>query len=111
MCNNHFSPVQCIIPPYVNDKLTDSDNKEIAKNAINSKFRSYRFRSDRDFFKDTTIQEKTVLGAISRKPKKLKNPTMEIYNCKRSTSLTAATLVWKDTDTRLPADKDGSECS
>ncbi|HEX8357040.1 MAG TPA: M4 family metallopeptidase [Segetibacter sp.] len=106
MCNQYFSSVQCIIPPYINDKLTTSTDKNIANNAVNAKFRSFRFRSDRDFIKNTNTQEKLVLGAISKKQDKLKVPRLEVYNCKKSTSLSAATLVWNDASTKLPADKD-----
>ncbi len=106
MYENHFSPVQCIIPPYINDKLTASPDKNISKIAINTKFRSFRFRSDREFFKNINTEEKTVLGILPKKKVVLKSPGMEVYNCKKSTSLAAAKLVWKDSDTTLPADKD-----
>ncbi len=105
MCKNHFSPVQCIIPPYINDKLADSPDKDIARIAVNTKFRSFRFRSDRVFFKNTSPEEKAMLGVV-RKKKVVPTPKMEVYNCKKSTTLSAATLIWKDSDTKLPADKD-----
>jgi len=106
MCNSHFSPVQCIIPPYLNDKLTESGDSEISKNAINTKFRSFRFRSDRDFFKDTNLKEKAILGAVSKKKAKIPTPKIEVYNCKKSTSLAAAQLIWGGGVIKLPADKD-----
>lgn len=106
MCIDHFSPVQCIIPQYITDKLINSPDKNISKIAINTKFRSYRFRSDREFFRNTNTEEKTVLGFISKKKIVPKSPVMEVYSCKKSTNLAAATLVWKNSDTKLPADKD-----
>ena len=106
MCKNHFHPVQCIIPPYMTDKLVNSPDKNISKIAIDTKFRSFRFRSDREFFRNTTSAEKLILGLIPKKKTELKSPQMEVYNCKKSTSLSTAALVWKDTDAKLPADKD-----
>lgn len=106
MCKNNFSPVQCIVPQYITNKLINSPDKNISKIAVNTKFRSYRFRSDREFFKNATTAEKTVLGLISKKKDLSKSPVMEVYNCKKATSLTAATLIWKNSDTKLPADKD-----
>lgn len=106
MCKNHFSPVQCIIPPYINDKLTDSPDKNISKIAINTKFRSFRFRSDREFFKNTNTEEKALLGLIPKKKVILKSPNMEVYNCKRSATLSNAALIWKDSDPKLPGDRD-----
>lgn len=105
MCKNHFSPIQCIVPPYITDKLTNSPDKEIARIAVNSKFRSFRFRSDRVFFKNTSEEEKALIGLV-RKKKVITTPQLEVYNCKKSTSLSDASLVWKSGDAKLPADKD-----
>jgi Zn-dependent metalloprotease len=106
MCKNSYSPIQCIIPPYINNKLTESADKNISRNAVNAKFRNFRFRSDRDFFKNTSFSEKVILGAVSPKPAKLQTLKMEVYNCKKSTSFSAATLIWNDASPKLPADKD-----
>jgi len=106
MCKNHFSPVQCIIPPYILDKLADSPDKNVSRIAVNSKFRSYRFRSDRQFFQSITPEERAILGVSTKKKAEAKSPEMEVYNCKTSTSLSAAALIWKNTDPKLPADKD-----
>lgn len=106
MCQNHFSPIQCILPPYLTDKLTEVPNKALANIAINTKFRSFRFRSDREFFTDTTHAEKVFLCAVSKKATALKTPKMEVYNCKKSTSLSAATQLWKTGASKLPTDKD-----
>src|SRR3712207_3651826 len=105
MCKNHFSPVQCIIPPYITDKLVESPDKNISKIAVNSKFRSYRFRSDREFFKGTNPTERAVLSAVPKK-QLTKSPALEVYNCKKLTSLSAAELIWKTSEPKQPADKD-----
>ena len=105
MCKNHRSPVQCIIPPYMSDQLADSPDKNISKIAVNTKFRSFRFRSDRVFFKNATPAQRQLLGVVPVK-KATAAPGLEVYNCKKSTSLTAAELMWKSNDPKLPADKD-----
>lgn len=105
MCKSHFSPIQCILPPYLTDKLVDSQDKNISKIAINTKFRSFRFRSDREFFKDTTVAEQTLLCPVAKKPSKVPVLKMEVYDCKKAASTTGATLIYKDSAT-LPTDKD-----
>jgi Zn-dependent metalloprotease len=106
MCKNHFSPVQCILPPYLTDKLVDSPDKNLSKIAINTKFRSFRFRSDREFFKETSIKEQAILCAVAKKPAKVPVLKMEVYNCKKQASTTGADLLWSDSSAKLPADKD-----
>ena len=106
MCKNHFHPAQCIIPPYINDKLAGSGDTNISRIGINTKFRSFRFRSDREFFKNTSAEEKAVLGLIPKKKVEVKSASLEVYNCKKSTSLSAAAQIWKSGEVKLPADKD-----
>jgi Zn-dependent metalloprotease len=84
----------------------DSPDKNLSKIAINSKFRSFRFRSDREFFKETTATEQAVLCAVAKKPAKVPVLKMEVYNCKKQASTSGATLVWTDSSPKLPADKD-----
>jgi Zn-dependent metalloprotease len=105
MCKNHFSPIQCVVPPYITDKLIDGTDKAMSQIAINTRFRSHRFRSDREFFANASTQEKAMLCAVSTKvtAPKLK---MEVYDCKKGTSTTAATVVWKSSSKDLPKDKD-----
>jgi Zn-dependent metalloprotease len=93
MCKNQINPIHCIIPPYMLNKLMQSSNQKIANQAINSNFRSYRFRSDRKFFRDATFHEKTILGAVSLAV--VTNVMqMTIYDCKRKTNLSGAKKVW-----------------
>ncbi len=106
MCQNHFSPINCVVPPYMSNKLIDSADKALAKIAINTKFRSYRFRSDRVFFKNTTDREKMLLGAKVSKKATIQTPKMQVFDCKRSTSLAAAELIWTEASEKQPTDKD-----
>jgi Zn-dependent metalloprotease len=93
MCKNHYNPIHCIIPPYMLTKLMESGNKKIADLAINSNFRSYRFRNDRIFFHKATLQEKKILGLIANQTGPVKMQ-MEVYDCNQKTDLTGATLLW-----------------
>ncbi len=93
MYKNHLNPIHCIIPPYMLSKLIESGNKKVADMAVNSKFRSYRFLSDRNFFRAASFYEKTILGAVPKKPAK-STMQMEVYDCRQTTDLTNATLLW-----------------
>jgi Zn-dependent metalloprotease len=75
------------------NKLLESGNKEISDPAINSSFRSSRFRNDRSFFQKSTIHEKTVLGVIA----KTQGPAdmqMTVYNCRHKTDFANAKKLW-----------------
>jgi Zn-dependent metalloprotease len=97
MCKNHPNPIHCIVPPYMLKKLMESGNKKIADLAINSNFRSFRFRSDRIFFQQSSLREKTILGLIAKQTGK-ETMQMEVYDCKQKTDFTTAALLW-DTKT------------
>ncbi len=106
MCENHFSAFRCIVPPYMENMLAQSTSKAISTNAICSKYNSYRFRTDRIFFSSISDKEKAVLGAIATQPVALKSAQLQVYNCKNTTNLTSAALIWSNTSTRRPADND-----
>lgn len=93
MCKNHFTPIHCIIPPYMLKKLMESGNKKIADLAMNTDFRSYRFRNDRIYFQNASLREKTLFGMITKKAGK-EAMQMEVYDCKQKTDLAGATLLW-----------------
>lgn len=93
MCKNHYKSIHCIIPPYMLSKLMESGNKRIADLAINSNFRSFRFRNDRIFFRASSLYEKTILGVIPKKSG-ISTMQMEVYDCKQKTDLAGARLIW-----------------
>jgi Zn-dependent metalloprotease len=93
MCKNHLNHIHCIIPPYMLRKLMESGNKKIADLAVNSNFRSYRFRNDRIFFHKATLREKKILGLIANQSGPVKMQ-MEVYDCMQKTDLAAASLLW-----------------
>lgn len=98
MSKTQINPLYCIIPPYMLDKLMESDNKEISDPAINSSFRSSRFHNDRSFFQKSTIHEKTILGviAMTRGPADMQ---MTVYNCRHKTDFANAKKLW-DSNTK-----------
>ena len=93
MCKNHVNPIHCIIPPYMLYKLMESGNKKIADLAINSNFRSFRFRNDRIFFHKASVQERAIFGLIAKQAGK-DTMQMEVYDCRQKTNLAGATLLW-----------------
>jgi Zn-dependent metalloprotease len=93
MCKNHFTPIHCIIPPYMLEKLMESGNKKVADLAMNSNFRSYRFRNDRIYFQNASLREKTFFGMITKQVGKV-TMQMEVYDCKQKTDLAGATMLW-----------------
>ena len=93
MCKKHFSPIHCIIPPYMLKKLMESGNKKVADLAMNTDFRSYRFRNDRIYFQNASLREKTLFGMITKQTGKV-TMQMEVYDCKQKTDLAGATLLW-----------------
>lgn len=106
MCNNHFAPVQCIIPPYINDRLFTSKRLDVIKVAVNNKFRTNRLNSDREFFRKISEEERILLKVTHAKPTAAKQAKLEVYNCKKKAATTGATLLWKTGIAKLPTDKD-----
>ena len=77
--------IQCIIPPYMVDKLVESGSKTVSARGIENKFRSYRFRSDRIFFSAVGDSVRASLG-FRRRARSAK-PVLEVYTATNKTSL------------------------
>jgi Zn-dependent metalloprotease len=75
------------------NKMMESGNKKVADLAINSSFRTNRFRSDRIFFRAATFYQKTILGAATNETGTTAMQ-MEVYDCKQTTDLSNAGLIW-----------------
>jgi len=93
MCKSNLNPIHCIIPPYMLTKLMECGNKKVADMAVNTNFRSYRFRNDRIFFQKASLRDKAILGLIAKQTGK-DIMQMEVYDCKQKTDLAGATLLW-----------------
>jgi Zn-dependent metalloprotease len=93
MCKNQLKPINCIIPPYMLNKLMESGNKKIADLAVNSNFRSFRFHNDRSFFQKSSFREKTILGVILPATGEIAMQ-MTVYDCKQKTDFSGAVELW-----------------
>jgi Zn-dependent metalloprotease len=93
MCKNQFNPINCIIPPYMLNKLMESGNRKIADLAVNSNFRSFRFHNDRSFFQKSSLHEKTILGVSFPATGKIAMQ-MTVYDCKQKTDFASAVKLW-----------------
>lgn len=86
MCKSHRNPVRCLLPPYIIDKLAESQDQEIFDSGINNSFRTARFRNDRKYIsKLNKRQKKFFIGepVVTAAPQ----PNIEIYDCKKDTKL------------------------
>jgi Zn-dependent metalloprotease len=94
MCKNKFTPINCIVPPYMLNKLMESNNKKVADLAVNSNFRSFRFRNDRSFFQKSSLHDKTLLGVFKKKAVISAAMQMEVYDCRHKTDFASAVKLW-----------------
>ena len=106
MCQQHqnYQPRQCIIPPYLSDKVFDKASKKNLPKVINNKMRSSRFRNDRNFFGSLNKQQRTAFiagGKITKKPQ-LK---MQVFNMKQNTVLSNAQVIWNNGKEIIKPDK------
>ncbi len=85
MCTNHRNPVQCILPPYISDKMKNSGKHE-PEESLDNQLRNYRMRSDRKFFSALPHADQLVLAVKKAKAVKPK-PVIEVHNVKKGYSL------------------------
>jgi Zn-dependent metalloprotease len=74
-------------------RLMESDNKQVADLAVNTNFRSYRLRSDRNFFRAASQYEKIILGVVPEYPGATAMH-MKVFDCRQTTNLAGAALLW-----------------
>ena len=106
MCrHNSHNPVQCIIPPYMSDKLLDEASKSKLPGILNNELRSSRFRNDRSFFANLNETQRSVL---MKPAKPLKKPIMkmQVYDMENDTVLGNGKLVWDNGKAIKTMDKD-----
>ncbi len=102
MCTNHRNPIQCILPPYITNKMKDS-NKIDKDELLDNKLRNYRFRSDRKFFSALPPASRAILAVSKAKATKPKAIIL-LHNVKKGytlpgTKMTAAAIA-KDKDAK-----------
>lgn len=89
-------------------RLMDSHDSQLAELASRTRFRSYRFRSDRLFFHNASMKERKLFGLIAQQ-KGAAILQMEVYDCNHTTDINGAALVWDskhNQTTNSPAVKD-----
>lgn len=96
------NPLRCIIPPYLTNKLVDSDNKQFRNEGLVNKFLNHRVRSDRNFIASLSHAHQEVL-ALTQKRTKKPQPLIDIYSCENKRSLPGTLLKksgrkYEDTD-------------
>src|SRR4030095_5977009 len=102
MCNNHRNPVQCILPPYLADKIKDHTNVPLDE-SLDNELRNFRFRSDRKFFSALPLSNARVMAVSKAKAVKPK-PIVELYNLSKAYTLPgkrmSAGAIAKDKDAK-----------
>ena len=95
MCNNlnHFTSVNCIIPPYISDKLADSPTKKIATLAVQNQIESVKLRAKRNFIDSLPKHQAQLLTTIVKAPKVAKL-NMQVLNMNHGTTISKASLIW-----------------
>ena len=106
MCNNHsgFKPIRCIIPPYISEKLAESNNKQIATDAIKNLAETIKLRAKREFVSTLPEKQLMLLHPVMAK-KKTTKLNMQVYNMKHGTNPSAAQLLWDNGKTVKSLDK------
>lgn len=106
MCNYHdrFSPVCCIIPPYITEKLAESGNTNVAKVAVKTLTESVKLRAKRSFLSALPEQQVLLLNPV-KAAKKTAKLNMQVYNMKHGTDPSAAQLVWDNGKVKQRLDK------
>ena len=106
MCNHndHFKSVQCIIPPYISEKLAANKNKKIAAEAVNTLVETAKLTGKRNFIAGLPKHLAMLLyPAVT--PKKTAKLNMQVYNLKHGTNTAAAQVVWDNGKIVKPLDK------
>lgn len=92
MCNHHRNPVQCIVPPYMQEKLDKKMSPKKLEAEIDNSLRSHRLRSDRKFMSALPVQHRRLMAvskAVAKKPK----PIIEVHSCEHGYSLPGKLLM------------------
>lgn len=103
MCINHRHPIQCILPPYISNKIKDQAEIPVIE-SLDNDFRNYRFRSDRKFFSALPEAGRKMMAVTLKKAVKPK-PVIEIYSAAKGYSLPgkklSSAIITKDKEARL----------
>jgi Zn-dependent metalloprotease len=106
MCNQQhlFNPIQCILPPYISNKLASSRNKKTAERAIRNAVETVKLRAKREFSSGLSNTQRAMLQPAKAKSKAAKL-NMQVYDMLHGTNPSAAKLVWDNGTLKGKADK------
>lgn len=104
MCTSH-NPIQCVIPPYISDKLLDEASKRKLPEIVNNELRNSRFRNDRSFFAKLNETQRAALIPTA-KPVKKPVMKMQVYDLAHDTVFNNAKLVWSNGKAKGKSDAD-----
>jgi Zn-dependent metalloprotease len=106
MCQHtSHNPIQCIIPPYISEKLLEETSRNKLVLFVTTDLRNSRFRSDRAFFNKLTEAQRAVLVP---QPKPAPKPVlkMQVYDMQHDTDLSKGKLVWENGKAKKAMDAD-----
>lgn len=104
MCAPGFHPLQCILPPYIADKLEDavSKNKEVKK--VNE-LAAERFREKRKALGAMTAKKKADISSMANTAGAQSIAKQVVFDAEQLPIL-PGTQLWQTGDAALPADAD-----
>ncbi len=103
-CDN-FNPVQCIVPPYISDKLMSSKNKNTVDRAVLNRMQSIKMRARREFLGGLSLAQRSVFHPAPKVSKKAKL-NMQVFDMKHGTNFAKAQLIWNNGKAKKKPDKD-----
>lgn len=107
MCNHqNLNLVNCFIPPYISEKLMESNVKTIEVLAVTNFQQTSKLRNQRDFLSGLNDKHLAFIN-VTAKPQKVAM-NMEVYNLKHGTDTNNAALVWKNGKATSKPDKDAN---
>lgn len=102
MCNKYRNPIQCILPPYLFDKVLKDEKNKLFEEALDNKFRNSRLRNDRKFISALPQSQMRMLQLTTTKVSAKPKPNIKVHSCKHGYSLpgTLITDPSKDKDAK-----------
>ena len=102
MCNKYRNPIQCILPPYLFDKVLKDEKNKLFEEALDNKFRNSRLRNDRKFISALPQSQMRMLQLTTTKASAKPKPIIKVHTCKHGYSLpgTLITDPSKDKDAK-----------
>lgn len=107
MCEHHhnFNPVQCILPPYISQKLMESPDAKTVELAVKNFNQTFQIRNQRNFLSGLKSHQLDLVNVKAKAQKKAKL-NMAVYTLNHGTDIQTAKLLWKNGKKYQALDKD-----